>query len=41
METLQIKSPTQNLKIDSLPKLRDFLLARRKGNSKIEIVIER
>lgn len=41
MESLQIKSPTQNIKIDSLPALRDFLLAHRKGNSKIEIVIDR
>ena len=41
MASLQIKSQTQNIKIDSLPALRDFLLAHRKGSSKIEIVIDR
>lgn len=41
LTSLEIKSPSQNLKIDSLPLLKDFLLARRKGlgGARIEIVI--
>src|SRR5829696_350130 len=39
--SLEIISATQRIKIDSLPLLRDFLLARRKGvgGARIEILI--
>lgn len=41
LTSLEIKSPSQDLKIDSLPLLKQFLLARRKGlgGARIEIVI--
>ena|SRR5829696_5124737 len=41
LQSLEIISPTQKIKIDSLPLLREFLLARRKGigGAVIEIVI--
>jgi hypothetical protein len=41
--SLEIISATQRIKIDSLPLLRDFLLARRKGigGARIEIVIQK
>lgn len=41
LESLEITSSRQKIKIDSLPLLKDFLLARRKGigDAKIEIVI--
>jgi hypothetical protein len=42
IEYFQIKTPKSSMRIDSLPMLRDYLLARRKGigGSKIEIVVE-
>jgi len=42
LDYFEIITPSQNLKIDSLPRLRDYLLARRKGigSARIEIVIE-
>lgn len=42
VESLEIISSTYKMKIDSLPLLRDYLLARRKGfgGSKIQIVIK-
>ena len=41
LTSLEIISSTQRIKIDSLPLLKDFLLARRKGvgGARIEIVI--
>ena len=41
LTSLEIISATQRIKIDSIPQLRDFLLARRKGvgGARIEIVI--
>lgn len=41
LSSLEIISSTQRIKIDSLPLLKDFLLARRKGvgGGRIEIVI--
>ena len=41
LTSLEIISGTQHIKIDSMPRLRDFLLARRKGigGARIEIVI--
>lgn len=40
--SLEIKSATQRIKIDSLPLLKEFLLARRKGadGGRIEIVAQ-
>jgi hypothetical protein len=39
LESFEIKTPHQNFKIDSLAQLRSYLLARRKGSSKIKIEI--
>lgn len=39
LESFEIRTARQNLKIDSLSQLRSYLLARRKGSSKIQIVI--
>lgn len=43
LESLEIVSPHERIKIDSLSMLRDYLLARRKGigGSRIRIVISR
>lgn len=43
LESLEIKTPQQKIRIDSLPLLKQFLLARRKGagGSKIEIIINK
>jgi hypothetical protein len=40
--SLEIKSPSQNIKLDSLPLLKDYLLARRKGldGSRIELTAQ-
>lgn len=40
LESFEIKTSRQNLKIDSMAQLRSYLLARRKGSSKIKIVID-
>lgn len=40
LESLEIKTARQNFKIDSMPQLRNYLLSRRKGSSKIKILIE-
>ena len=41
LESLEIRSASQKIKIDSLPLLKDYLLARRRGigGAKIEIVV--
>lgn len=39
IESFEIKTARQNLRIDSLVPLRNYLLARRKGSSKIQIVV--
>ena len=41
LESLEIRSAKQKMKFDSLPQLREFLLARRKGigGATIEIVV--
>ena len=43
LTSLEIVSAAQRIRIDSLPRLREFLLARRKGigGARIEIVIPR
>jgi hypothetical protein len=40
LESFEIKTARQSLRIDSLAQLRNYLLARRKGSSKIQIVVE-
>lgn len=42
LESLEIISSSQKIKIDSLPLLKEFLLARRKGigGARIEIVVQ-
>lgn len=42
LTSFEIKSPSRQVKIDSLPMLKDFLLSRRKGigKARIEIVVE-
>ena len=39
LESLEIKTTQTKFKIDSLAQLRSYLLARRKGSSRIEILI--
>jgi len=41
LESFEIISPSQHIKIDSLPMLKDFLLARRRGigGARIEIAV--
>ncbi|GAA4755120.1 hypothetical protein [Flavisolibacter ginsenosidimutans] len=43
LESFEIISPSQHIKIDSLPMLKDFLLARRRGigGARIEIAVMR
>lgn len=42
LTSFEIKSPSQHVKIDSLPLLKEFLLSRRKGigKARIEIVVD-
>lgn len=40
LESFEIKSARHHLFIDSLVPLRNYLLSRRKGNSKIQIIID-
>jgi hypothetical protein len=39
LESFEIRTGQQNFKIDSLSQLRSYLLARRKGSSRIQIII--
>jgi hypothetical protein len=41
LEWYQVRSAAGELRIDSLPLLKDYLLSRRKGSSKIEILIDK
>jgi hypothetical protein len=43
LESFQVVSPSQRFKIDSLPSLKEFLLARRKGigGARIEIAVSK
>lgn len=42
LESFQIESPHQRIRIDSLPRLKEFLLARRRGigGARIEIAVK-
>jgi hypothetical protein len=41
LEWYEVRSAGRQLRIDSLPLLKDYLLSRRKGSSKIEILIDK
>ncbi len=41
IEWYQVRSAAGELKIDSLPQLKNYLLERRRGSARIEIIVDR